>query len=83
MTDNGDGTLAKVTEAIRDLFDDYDGPVTRETSAADISDWDSLANVQLMVMVEQATGVQFTTAEIQNFKNVGDLVDAVDSKTAG
>jgi acyl carrier protein len=83
VTTEGDETLSKVAEAIRDLFDDYEGPVTRETSAADIEQWDSLANVQLMVMIEQSLGVRFTTAEIQGFKNVGDLVDGVDSKKVG
>lgn len=73
-------TLDKITEQIRDLFDEYEGPVTRSTSAADIPQWDSLAHVQLIVMVEQATGVRFTTTEIQDFLTLGDMVDAVERK---
>jgi acyl carrier protein len=73
-------TLDKITEQIRDLFDEYEGPVTRETSAADIPQWDSLAHVQLIVMVEQATGVRFTTTEIQDFQTLGDMVDTVERK---
>ncbi len=73
-------TLDKITEQIRDLFDEYEGPVTRETSAADIPQWDSLAHVQLIVMVEQATGVRFTTTEIQDFRTLGDMVDTVERK---
>lgn len=83
MRTESDETLAKVAEAVRDLFDEYDGPITRETSAADVEEWDSLANVQLMVMIEQMLGVRFTTAEIHNFKNIGDLVDAVGRKNNG
>lgn len=83
MTSESDATLAKIAEAVRDLFDDYDGPITRQTCAADIEEWDSLANVQLMVMIEQALEVRFTTSEIHNFKNIGDLVDSVDAKKPG
>jgi acyl carrier protein len=73
-------TLTKIADVIADLFDDHADAVTRETSAADIEDWDSLANIQLVVMVERQFGIQFATSEIQGFRNVGDLVDAVDRK---
>ena len=75
-------TLAKIADVIGDLFDDHEGEVTRATSAADIEEWDSLANVQLMVMVEQQFGIRFATTEIQSFQNVGDMIDAVERKTA-
>lgn len=69
--------LSRVTGVMRDLFDEYDGPITFETTAEDIPQWDSLAHVQLVVLIEEELGVRFGTAEIQGFKNLGDLVDAV------
>jgi acyl carrier protein len=69
--------LAKVADIIRDLFDEYDGPITRETVAADVPQWDSLSNVRLMVFIEQEFNVRFSTAEIQGFKNLGSLIDAL------
>jgi acyl carrier protein len=74
--DQSQALLDDVAECMRDLFDEYEGPITRETSASDVPQWDSLAHVQLMVMIEMKLGVRFTTAEIQTFKNIGDLVDA-------
>lgn len=74
--------LEKVTEIIRDLFDEYEGPVTRSLSARDVEQWDSLANVQFVVMLEQAFGVRFKTDEIGKFNNLGDLLDAVARKRA-
>lgn len=68
--------LDKVTEIIRDLFDEYDGPVTMETTANDVPQWDSLSHVRLMVMIEMELGVHFGTSEMQSFKNLGDLVRA-------
>ena len=73
---NQEETLAKVTEVIRDLFDEYDGPVTMETTANDVPQWDSLSHVRLMVMIEMELGVHFSTSEMQSFKNLGDLVNA-------
>ena len=78
MSDNN--TLQRIEEIIRDLFDEYTGAVGLETSAADVDQWDSLGNVQLMVMVEQEFGVQFGTIEIDRLENIGDLVELVESK---
>lgn len=68
--------LEQVTQIIRDLFDEYDGPVTMETTANDVAQWDSLSHVRLMVMIEMELGVHFGTSEMQSFKNLGDLVHA-------
>ncbi|MDE0588562.1 acyl carrier protein [Halocynthiibacter sp. C4] len=68
--------LDKVTEIIRDLFDEYDGPVTMTTTADDVPQWDSLSHVRLMIMIEMELGVQFSTSEMQGFQNLGDLVEA-------
>ena len=68
--------LDNVTGIIRDLFDEYDGPITMETTANDVAQWDSLSHVRLMVMIEMELGVHFSTSEMQSFKNLGDLVNA-------
>jgi acyl carrier protein len=72
--------LQKMTVIVRDLFDDYAGPVTRDLSARDVAQWDSLANVQFVVLVEQAFGIRFHSREVGLFKNVGELLDMVASK---
>lgn len=69
--------LAKVADVMRELFDEYDGPITMATTARDIPQWDSLSHVRLIVFLEEELGVRFSTAEIQEFKNLGNLVDAV------
>jgi acyl carrier protein len=74
--------LEKMTEIVRDLFDEYDGPVSRELCARDVEQWDSLMNVQLIVLIEQAFAIRFTTREVGEFKNLGELLDAVKRKRA-
>jgi acyl carrier protein len=54
--------------------------ISEEMTADDIEDWDSLAHVRLIVSIEQAFGIKFSNAEIDGFKCVGDLIDAVGKK---
>ena len=77
-----DEILQKVGELIHELFDEYDGAVTRELTATAVPQWDSLGHVQLMVMIEQLFGIRFKREEISEFADVGALVDAVARKTA-
>ncbi len=69
--------LEAMTAIVRDLFDEYEGPVTRSLSAREVEQWDSLANVQFVVMVEHALSVRFTSEEVGKFNNIGELLDAV------
>jgi len=64
-----------------DTFDVDDLTVTRETTAADIEEWDSLSHIRLIVAIERAFGVKFSNAEIERLRNVGELVDTIASKT--
>jgi acyl carrier protein len=67
--------LEKLAAIIRDLFDDYEGPITRDLSARDVTQWDSLTNVQFIVRVEREFGVRFLAREVGQFKNIGELLD--------
>jgi acyl carrier protein len=67
--------LEKIAAIIRDLFDEYEGPVTRDLSAGGIAQWDSLTHVQFVVLVEQALRVRFHAREVAQFKNIGELLD--------
>jgi acyl carrier protein len=72
--------LQTIADIIRALFDEYEGPVTRDLSARDVAQWDSLANVQFAVLVERAFGIRFETREIGRFKNIAELLDLVAAK---
>ena len=74
-------TLARLTPVFRETFDDDTIVLTPDTSADDIAAWDSLMHVTLMVNVETAFGVKFTTAQVALLTNVGELVELVDRVT--
>jgi acyl carrier protein len=68
-----DGLVA----VLRETFDDSSVPITRETTAADIPEWDSLSNVEFMVGLEQRFNVRFSVSEIATLRNVGELADVI------
>jgi len=73
-------TLEQLTPIFREVFDDEEIVLTRQTTADDIDAWDSLSHMNLIVAVELRFKVKFALGELQSLKNVGDLVDLVDKK---
>lgn len=69
-----------LTNVLRDVFDDDDIVATPALKATDVAGWDSLAHVRLILAVEKAFGVRFKAAEVNAFKNIGDLADSVTAK---
>lgn len=52
-----------------------------ETTAQDVDGWDSLTNMQLINKIEKKFSVRFTFRDIVRFKNVGDICNAILTKT--
>ena len=75
--------LDQVNDVFRDVFDDEDLQVTPETTAEDVAGWDSLMHVRLILAIEKAFGVRFSSSEVGSLKNVGDLLRLVHDKSAG
>jgi acyl carrier protein len=74
--------LERITRIIRNLFDEYDGPVTPMLSARAVAQWNSLMNVQFLVLVEKEFGIQFSSREVGLFRNIGELMAALQAKRA-
>lgn len=71
-------TLEKIQPIFKDIFDDEDLIVTETTVAADVEDWDSFAQMQIVMAIEEMFDIKFSTDEVTEFKNVGDVVKAID-----
>jgi acyl carrier protein len=72
---------ARLTEIFQNVFDDDLITATPGLSAKDIGGWDSLAHVRLMLTVERAFKVKFSTSEINKMQRVGDLVTLIKART--
>lgn len=71
---------AKVTEIYKDVLDLEDIELTDETTADDVEEWDSLTHIQLVVAIEKAFGIKFTSKEILSWKNVGEMITCISNK---
>ena len=71
---------ARLQPIFRDQFNDESLTISDETSSADILDWDSLAHIRLVIAVEAEFGGQFSTEELAELKNVGDMILAIQHK---
>ena len=67
----------RVTEIFKDVLDDDDIELFRETTAADIEDWDSLNHISLIVAIENEFKTKFELTEIKQLRDVGDMLDLI------
>jgi len=72
--------LQKLTPIFRKVFEDDDLVPTLEMTADDVELWDSMRHVRMVLAVEKALGVRFTTDEIAGLENVGALVQLAESR---
>lgn len=79
MTD--ENIKVRVAEIFRDVFDRDDLVITNEMTAADVEEWDSLSHINLVLAIEKAFQITFTTREVAGLANVGDLIRLVGHKT--
>jgi len=72
--------LEQLTEIFHQIFDDESIVLTPEKTAADIADWDSFNHINIIVAVEEHFGIKFQTAETEELKNVGHLIELIQQK---
>lgn len=73
----------KLTMIFQDNFDDETIKLTDETSSADIEDWDSLEQVNLVVAIQDEFKIRFNIEEVNSMWNVGEMVDFILKKVNG
>lgn len=72
--------LDRVQGVLRDVLQQPNLVITRESSASTVEGWDSLAHVDILWNIEQEFSVRFALGEVQDLKNVGGLVDLLEKK---
>ncbi len=74
--------LAQLSAIMRELLDDPNVTLTPTTTADDVEGWDSMSNITFVVEVERRFGIKFNTAEVEEMRNVGDLLEIIAAKRA-
>jgi acyl carrier protein len=75
--------MNELLQVFRDVFDDEEMTISPEMTAADYEEWDSLAQIQLIVAVERKFNIRFSTDEVLRLKNVGEFAALTESKRGG
>ncbi len=70
--------MAEVQEIFRDNFDDDSIVLSDATSAADVEDWDSLEQINLLTAIEKKYGLKFNLGDVRGLKDIGDMLDLLD-----
>jgi acyl carrier protein len=65
---------------LENIFDREITEISTNTIAKDFEDWDSLNHLQIIIAIEKYFKVKFTTNEIQSWKNLGDIINQINSK---
>jgi acyl carrier protein len=74
--------LEEVTTLLRDIFAQEDLVVTPVTTAADVSGWDSMKQIEIVIAAEEKYGIRLKAREVDAMRSVGDLIALIDEKTS-
>lgn len=72
--------LTTIRDVLADVVDDPSLQISESTTADDVSEWDSINHVKLLIGLESELGFRFETQEVSGLKNVGELIDVVHRK---
>jgi acyl carrier protein len=72
--------ITQLAEIAREVFDDETVELTEGTTAKDVEGWDSLSHIRFIVTVERRFKIKFTSREVENLRNLGDLLKAINAK---
>ncbi len=71
-----------LNQVFRQVLEDDTLVLTPETTADDVEGWDSMNHIFIVVELEKRFGVKFQAAEMEELKNVGELVTLLKEKLA-
>lgn len=77
-----DEILQTLQPIFRDVLDDPELTIRPETTAADVSGWDSLSHLSLVAAIEKQYRVKFALGELQKLRNVEDMIQLIIKKTS-
>jgi acyl carrier protein len=76
-----DAIFARLTDILRDVFDDDEIVAAPGLTADQVGGWDSFAHLRVIFAVERAFGVSFAASQVGGLKNVGELAELIERKT--
>ena len=75
-------TYNALQEVFRSVLEDESITLTSTTTAEDLDGWDSMNHIFIVVELEKRFSVKFQAAEMEELKNIGELVAVLHQKIA-
>jgi len=69
--------LQNLQNIFREVFDDPELVVSPETGVADVDGWDSVAQVKLVLAIEERFDVQLSNDDVSSIRTVGGFLEAL------
>jgi acyl carrier protein len=73
---------SRLQTIFRDVFDSDTLVIGRATHVGDIPDWDSLAQINLVVAIEKDFEIRVSLENLETLSNVGDMMDLIRTSVA-
>lgn len=69
-----DETLARLQPIFQDVLDNPKLVITEKSSGENVDGWDSLAHINIVSAIEQDFKIRFALGELEQLKNVGEMI---------
>ena len=69
--------LRKIQPIFYEVFDNKKLRINYNSSAKTITQWDSLAQINLVVSIEKLLRIKFSVSELASLKDVGEMIDLI------
>ena len=75
--------LARLQPIFREILENPTLTISADDSGNTVDGWDSLAHVSLIAAVEEAFSVRFALGELEELRNIGDMIRLIELKREG
>ena len=65
-------------ELLEELFEVEEGSLTPEMNLSDIDEWDSMAALSLIVMIDDECGKRISGDDVKKFVTIQDIMDIME-----
>jgi acyl carrier protein len=72
--------INKLTSIFRTVFNNQSLVLKNDLTANDVDQWDSLSHMILISNIEEVFLIKFKLRELNKMKNIGDMIEIINSK---
>ena len=72
-----DEIITTLNSIFQEVFEDKNLVINGSSNSDNISGWDSLQHIYLIVSIEEKFDIKFTADQIQSWDNVGDMTEFI------